>query len=67
MSEIKLSIDGMSCQHCVKSVQQALDNADGVQNSQVAIGSVTIQYDELKVDKTALAVLIQSAGFKVVE
>jgi copper chaperone CopZ len=40
-----LSIDGMSCGHCVKAVSQALRKLPGVDVEQVAIGSATVAYD----------------------
>lgn len=45
MTSLQLTIDGMSCGHCVMSVQKALRALDGVEVSQVQIGSATLQYD----------------------
>jgi copper chaperone len=45
MQRATLSIEGMSCGHCVKAVHEALRNLPGVDVEQVAIGSATVTYD----------------------
>lgn len=65
MAELILKIEGMSCQHCVMSVKKAVDGIDGVNSSEVAIGSAKIVYDESKTNKDALARAIQDAGYQV--
>lgn len=37
MSQITLDVKGMSCQHCVKAVTQALQNVAGVQEVDVSL------------------------------
>ena len=34
---VELAVEGMSCQHCVASVQKALDKLDGVERAQVEL------------------------------
>ena len=48
MTSLNLTIDGMSCGHCVMSVQKALRALDGVEVAQVQIGSAALQYDPAK-------------------
>ena len=46
---VKLSIEGMSCQGCVKSVERILGKQPGVEGVQdVAIGEATITHEESK-------------------
>lgn len=45
MHHATLSIDGMSCQHCVRAVTEALQRLPGVSVSDVAIGQATVAYD----------------------
>ncbi|KPK02530.1 MAG: hypothetical protein AMK71_01910 [Nitrospira bacterium SG8_35_4] len=66
MAEITLKIEGMSCQHCVKSVQQALDRIEGVRSAAVSIGSVTVDVNDPAVNKNMIVKVIQDAGYKVV-
>ena len=42
---VDLTIEGMSCDHCVRAVQSALRSVPGVTIDRVAIGSATITYD----------------------
>jgi copper chaperone CopZ len=45
MQRATLSIEGMSCDHCVKAVREALRKLPGVDVEQLAIGSATVAYD----------------------
>ncbi|MCK5198908.1 MAG: heavy-metal-associated domain-containing protein [Spirochaetales bacterium] len=39
----KIKIKGMTCQHCVDAVTNALENVNGVDLCKVKIGSATIE------------------------
>jgi len=65
MIEIKLRIDGMSCQHCVMSVRRALESVEGVATAEVTVGSARVLYDETKTDPEALRQAIEAAGYRV--
>jgi copper ion binding protein len=65
MAEIILNIDGMSCQHCVISVKNAVDGIDGVSSSDVSIGSARVEYDETKTNSDDIAGAVQKAGYKI--
>lgn len=58
-----LSIDGMSCEHCVKLVREALDDLDGVTVENVEIGTATVSYDRGAVSRDAFATALDDAGF----
>lgn len=60
-----LTIQGMSCGHCVMHVKQALDNVDGLEVEEVQIGKARVWYDDEKVAKT-LSEKVEEAGYKVV-
>ena len=66
MTEIKLKIDGMSCQHCVTSVKKSIDGLEGIESSEVTIGSAKISYDESKTSKETIVGAVTNAGYKVV-
>ena len=61
-----ISIDGMNCQHCVKSVTQTLEKLDGIQQVQVNLEdkSAIIQSTE-KPDEALIKQSIADAGFTV--
>lgn len=65
MAEITLKINGMSCQHCVMSVQKALDSIEGVTSSEVTVGNAKVAYDESKTSDETIANTIVTAGYKV--
>jgi copper chaperone CopZ len=51
-----LKINGMSCEHCVKTVTKALEELDGVKKAQVNLkrGLAKVMYDSDKVDINGL-------------
>jgi len=65
MTEMKLKIEGMSCQHCVMAVKKALGAIAGVDSSDVEVGSAVVKYDEGKVTRKDLEAAVEKAGFSV--
>ncbi len=65
MSTAKISIEGMSCMHCVSRVKQALEGLDGVSDCDVQVGSATVTYDEGRLSRADLEAAITKAGYKV--
>lgn len=63
MTDLTLSISGMSCGHCVASVSKALKGVDGVQVEDVRIGSAKLKFDESKVSAAQLAQLVTDEGY----
>jgi copper chaperone len=61
-----VKIEGMSCQHCVMRVKKAIDAIDGVLNSDVSIGSATVEYDDSKTGRDQIVKAIEGVGYKVV-
>jgi copper chaperone len=64
MNTLKLTIDGMSCGHCLNRVQQALATMGGVQLTSVQIGQATLQYDPAEHDPEAIAEVVTKAGYR---
>jgi len=65
MDRIKLKIDGMSCGHCVRTVDKALKGMNGVQVEQVAVGSATVSYDPAATSTDEIARVIADEGYTV--
>lgn len=63
MQSLNLKIDGMSCGHCVMSVQKALRALDGVQVDQVLVGSAQLQFDPAKRQIDEILEAIRDEGF----
>jgi len=64
MTTLNLTIDGMSCGHCVMSVQKALRALDGVDVEQVLLGSAALQYDETKRTVEDILEAVRDQGFQ---
>jgi copper chaperone CopZ len=60
-----ITIAGMSCGHCVAAVRQALQEIDGVEVQEVAIGSAHIQRDPDQVSNQQIVDAIEDAGYTV--
>ncbi len=63
MQPLTLKIDGMSCGHCVMSVQKALRALDGVQVEQVLVGSAQLQFDPAMRQVDDILEAIRDEGF----
>ena len=61
----QLTIDGMSCGHCVAAVRRALERLAGVEVEEVMIGHVRLSYDPQRVDRAALEAAIAGEGYQV--
>ncbi len=59
-----LTITGMTCEHCVRAVRQAIDSVDGAQAQSVAIGTATVAYDEREVRSDVIEA-IESEGYAI--
>ena len=57
-------IDGMSCQHCVMAVKKEIQKLD-VQNFQVVIGEVKVEFDENRINEENIKKAIKDAGYIV--
>ncbi len=59
-------IDGMSCNHCIMSVEKNLSKLN-LNKVKVEIGSAEVEFDENKVNENEIIEAIQKAGFQVVK
>jgi len=41
--KLNLKIDGMGCEHCIKSVREALEEINGIEVLDVKIGSAEVE------------------------
>ena len=65
MERATLSITGMTCGHCVRSVDSALKQLDGVTVEQVKVGQATVSFDPATVSSSRIAQAIESEGYGV--
>ena len=64
MNTLKLTIDGMSCHHCLNRVQKALATIPNVQITSVQIGQATLQYDPAEHAPEAIAEAVSKSGYR---
>ena len=60
-----IKIEGMGCQHCVKSVKETLEELSGIEVLDVKIGEATIEVAE-NYDMAVIAEALDEAGYEVV-
>ena len=62
----KIFIEGMSCQHCVKHVKDALEELDGIKSAKVSLedklAEIELSHD---VDNEKIKGAIEDAGYEV--
>jgi len=59
-----LQVTGMTCQHCVKHVREALVNVGGVSGARVDLDSGTAEVTG-EADRAALVKAVRAAGYDV--
>ena len=63
MEHLKLTIEGMSCEHCVRAVRGRLERTSGVRVDDVQIGSATMDYDPSQTNVDAIEDAIADEGY----
>jgi copper chaperone len=63
MEQVKLTIEGMSCDHCVRAVRGRLERTPGVKVDDVQIGSAVIEYDPARINVDDLEEAIADEGY----
>lgn len=66
MKTQELTIQGMSCGHCVMHVRKALAKLNGLNVESVEIGKALVNFDETIVTREHIAKAIEEAGYKLV-
>lgn len=65
MTKVTLDINGMSCGHCVAQVKKTLAALEGVEVSEVAVGSAVIEYDPSAVTTDRIAEALDEQGYSL--
>ncbi|MBE2977332.1 copper chaperone CopZ [Priestia megaterium] len=67
MEKVTLSVKGMSCGHCVKSVEGSVGELNGVQHVEVNLSEakVTVEFDQNKVSLKSIKEAIDDQGYEV--
>ncbi|HOO26233.1 MAG TPA: copper chaperone CopZ [Clostridiales bacterium] len=69
MEKTVIKVEGMSCGHCVKAVEGALNELDGVLSAKVDLeaANVTVEYDSAKLGLDAMKEAIEDQGYDVID
>lgn len=60
-----IKISGMTCNHCVKSVDEAIKQLP-VEKYEVKIGSLYVEYDPKKLTKEQIINAVEDSGYEIV-
>ena len=68
MENTVLTVNGMSCEHCVKAIKNAVEKLHGVVSVNVALSNktVTIFHDKSLASIDKIKTEIEEQGFKVI-
>jgi copper chaperone len=63
MESLHLTIEGMTCSHCVRAVEGRLKKTPGVEVQDVQIGSADLRYDPTRTNVDDIAEAIADEGY----
>lgn len=63
MEKVEFTIEGMTCEHCVRAVKGRLEHTDGVKVEDVRVGTAKIEYDPSKTNIDDLEEAIADEGY----
>ncbi|RKN79001.1 copper chaperone CopZ [Paenibacillus ginsengarvi] len=66
MKTTTLQVEGMSCQHCVNSIEGALKQIGAAGQVSLAQNTVQVTYDESKISLEQIKEAIEEQGYDVV-
>lgn len=61
-----LTVEGMSCQHCVKAVKNALIQIEGVSSVEVDLATKKVEVEGDNLQDILLKEAIEDAGYEVI-
>lgn len=67
MNTVTLSVEGMSCNHCVNSIKNSVGTLNGVTKVEVDLEGkkVNVEYDSEKVEIATIKETIEDQGYDV--
>ncbi len=65
MANLKLTVEGMTCQGCVRSVEKKLSNVPGVASARVDLEAkrATVAYDSTRTTAEQMIAAVEQIGF----
>ncbi len=65
MTRVELTIGGMTCDHCVRAVSDAIRRNPAVVDVDVRVGAASVRFDESRTTTAAVVDAVKSAGYAV--
>ena len=65
MNAVHLNIEGMTCEHCVRAIDNRLRKTPGVQVDKDVVGAVDLHYDQSRISLDEICELISDEGYTV--
>ena len=65
MTKMTISISGMTCGHCLRSVDGALRSLADLNIDHLKVGSATVSFDETRLSTEQIVAAIAKAGYQV--
>ncbi|MEC0253819.1 cation transporter [Paenibacillus lautus] len=66
MEQVTIKVEGMSCMHCVNSIEGALKNENIEGQVDLKAGTVSVKYDAGQVNLDKIKEIIEEQGYNVV-
>lgn len=66
MKNVSLNVKGMSCGHCVNSIEDALKTVGASGKVDLSAGTVTVVFDENKLTIAVIKEVIEEQGYDVI-
>ena len=63
MEKLQLSIEGMSCEHCVRAVKNRLAATPGIEVEDVRVGAARLRYDPQRTTVDEIENVIADEGY----
>ena len=63
MKPVHLTIEGMTCEHCVRAVEGRLRKTAGVEVQRVTVGAADVRYDPSRTNLDAITEAIADEGY----
>jgi copper chaperone len=67
MSNVTIVVNGMSCGHCVASVEKAVSALGAIGKVDLQSKTVAIQFDETQLQLTQIKEAIEDQGYEIQE
>lgn len=67
MESLHLTIEGMTCSHCVRAVEGRLKKTPGVEVQDVKVGSADVRYDPARTNVEEISEAIADEGYTAFE